>query len=93
MCGIQTIHGTRHGRFFRLLKAFEALTGCPVVVNSSFNVRGEPIVCAPEEALRCFLATDMDALVLEDYLLLKTDFPQAAAEVERSKYLAQFQLD
>jgi carbamoyltransferase len=90
---IQTIDETRHGRFFRLLKAFEALTGCPVIVNTSFNVRGEPIVCAPEEALRCFLATDMDALVLEDYLLLKTDFPQAAAEVERSKYLAQFQLD
>jgi len=90
---LQTIDETRHGRFYRLMKQFESLTGCPVIVNTSFNVRGEPIVCAPEEAFRCFLATDMDALVLEDFLLLKTDFPKDNAQAERSKYLAQFQLD
>ena len=63
---LQTIDEQRNPRFHHLLKAFERLTGCPVLVNTSFNVRGEPIVCTPEDAYRCFLATDMDALVLED---------------------------
>ena len=66
---VQTVDEKRHGRFYRLLKTFERLTGCPVIVNTSFNVRGEPIVCTPQEAYRCFLATDMDALVLEDFML------------------------
>ena len=68
---LQTVDEERHGRFYRLLKTFERTTGCPVLVNTSFNVRGEPIVCSPVEALRCFLATDMDALVLEDFVLKK----------------------
>jgi carbamoyltransferase len=53
------------------MRRFHALTGCPVIVNTSFNIRGEPIVCTPEDAYRCFMATDMDALVLENHLLLK----------------------
>ena len=61
----------RNPRFYRLLEAFDRLTGCPVLVNTSFNVRGEPIVCTPDDAYRCFLATDMDALVLEDILIVK----------------------
>jgi carbamoyltransferase len=90
---IQTVDEPRHNRFYRLLKTFEAHTGCPVIVNTSFNVRGEPIVCTPQEAYRCFLATDMDALVLEDYLVLKSSLPTSADQAERARYLAKFQLD
>jgi carbamoyltransferase len=90
---VQTVDEERHGRFYRLLKAFERATGCPVLVNTSFNVRGEPIVCAPREALRCFLCTDMDALVLEDALLLKEQMPKDRAAAERENYLAAFELD
>ena len=68
---IQTVDRQRHGRFYKLLKAFESKTGCPVMINTSFNVRGEPIVCSPEHAYRCFMATNMDALVMEDFVLLK----------------------
>jgi carbamoyltransferase len=90
---LQTVDEPRHGRFYRLLKRFEALTGCPILVNTSFNVRGEPIVCTPQDAYRCFLATDMDALVLEDFVLRKEQMPKALTDAERGKYLAQFQLD
>jgi len=90
---LQTVDEPRHGRFYRLLKRFEGLTGCAVLVNTSFNVRGEPIVCTPQEAYRCFLATDMDALVLEDFVLRKEQMPQALTHAERQKYLAQFQPD
>ena len=74
---VQTVDAERHGRFYHLLKRFKANTGCPVVINTSFNVRGEPIVCTPEDAYRCFMATNMDALVIDDFLLLKKDQPQA----------------
>jgi carbamoyltransferase len=90
---IQTVDEERHGRFYRLLKAFEQQTGCPLLVNTSFNVRGEPIVCAPEEALRCFLSTDMDALVLEDFVLRKEQMPNIASAAEREKHLATFAPD
>jgi carbamoyltransferase len=90
---VQTVDEKRHGRYYRLIKTFERLTGCPVIVNTSFNVRGEPIVCSPGEAYRCFLATDMDALVLEDFVLRKEQMPKAVTEAEREKYLAQFQPD
>jgi carbamoyltransferase len=90
---VQTVDERRHGRFYRLLKTFEGLTGCPVIVNTSFNVRGEPIVCTPHEAYRCFLATDMDALVLEDFVLLKERMEKEVTDAEREKYLAQFELD
>ncbi len=90
---IQTVDEPRHGRFYRLLKTFERLTGCPVLVNTSFNVRGEPIVCRPEEAYRCFAATDMDALVLENHLLLKERLPEQVRASERAAYLEQFALD
>ena len=89
---IQTVDADRHGRYYRLLKAFEAKTGCPVIINTSFNVRGEPIVCRPEEAYRCFLATDMDVLVLEDCVLHKEDQPESARP-RTEEYLAQFKLD
>ena len=70
---VQTVDPKRHGRFYRLMSRFHALTGCPVIVNTSFNIRGEPIVCTPEDAYRCFMATDMDCLVLENHILVKQD--------------------
>ncbi len=73
-------------------RRFEEQTGCPVLINTSFNVRGEPIVCTPEDAYRCFMATDMDVLVLERFVLLKADQP-GAAEHPVDEYLAQFALD
>jgi len=89
---IQTVDAARHGRYYMLLKKFAERTNCPVLVNTSFNVRGEPIVCTPEHAYRCFLATNMDALVLERFVLLKEEQPEAARH-EVDKYLAEFQLD
>nr|WP_153821846.1 SxtJ family membrane protein [Polyangium spumosum] len=75
---IQTVDEARHGLYFRLIQAFRARTGCPVLLNTSFNVRGEPIVCAPEDALRCFARTDLDGLVIERFLLLRDEQPPAA---------------
>ena len=88
---VQTVDEARHGRFYRLMKAFEARTGCPVIINTSFNVRGEPIVCTAADAYRCFLATHMDALVIEDFVLLKREQP--AGRVDAEAYLKQFSLD
>jgi carbamoyltransferase len=90
---VQTVDEERNPRFYRLLKAFDDLTGCPVLINTSFNVRGEPIVCTPQDAYRCFMATDMDALVLEDFVIHKDDMGQQADAVARASYLSQFQLD
>jgi carbamoyltransferase len=89
---VQTVDPERHRRYATLLRAFERQTGCPVIVNTSFNVRGEPIVCRPQEAYRCFMATNMDALVLERFVLLKGRQP-AARDVSAEEYLAQFALD
>jgi len=72
---VQTVHEETNPRYYRLLSKFDALTGCPVLVNTSFNVRGEPIVCTPEDAYRCFMRTEMDYLVLEDVLLAKDRQP------------------
>jgi carbamoyltransferase len=70
---VQTVHEDTNPRYYRLLKAFEAKTGCGVLVNTSFNVRNEPIVCSPEDAYRCFMRSAIDILVLENCLLYKTD--------------------
>lgn len=70
---VQTVDAERHGFYHKVVSAFEELTGCPMVVNTSFNVRGEPIVCGPDDAYRCFMATEMDVLVLEDLVLKKED--------------------
>jgi carbamoyltransferase len=90
---IQTVDDGRNPRLAGLLRAFQTRTGCPVLVNTSFNVRGEPIVCTPQDAYRCFLATGMDALVLEDAILLKEDLAETVDAATRERYLAQFQLD
>jgi carbamoyltransferase len=75
---VQTVTADRNPRFHRLLSAFERLTGCAVLVNTSFNVRGEPIVCSPEDAYRCFMTTELDHLVLGGRLLHKTEQPAPA---------------
>jgi carbamoyltransferase len=87
---LQTVGAAEHPRLHALLSAFERRTGCPVLVNTSFNVRGEPIVCTPEDAYRCFMRTHMDALVLEDCLLLRSDQPPWQ---EASDWRSRFSLD
>jgi carbamoyltransferase len=90
---LQTIDADRNPRFYRLLEAFDRRTGCPVLVNTSFNVRGEPIVCAPEDAYRCFVATGMDVLVMEDIVISKDEIARETGPAAREAYLARFQLD
>ena len=68
---VQTVHRETNPRFHALLTAFQAQTGCPALVNTSFNVRGEPIVCTPEDAWRCFMGTDLDWLAIGNFLLKK----------------------
>lgn len=89
---VQTVDPERHGRFYRLLKCFKEKTGCGVMINTSFNIRGEPIVCTPEHAYRCFMATNMDVLVVENFVLRKEDQPE---DVRRDfeTYFQEFELD
>ncbi len=89
---IQTVDAHRHGRFYKLLKAFESRTDCPLVINTSFNVRGEPIVCTPENAYECFMATNMDVLVLENFVLMKEEQPDTH-DREKNEYLSRFEYD
>jgi carbamoyltransferase len=89
---VQTLDAERAPRFYRLVKAFRDRTGCPVVINTSFNVRGEPIVNTPEQAYRCFQATNIDVLVLENFVLLKHE-QSGASGAETAEYLKQFALD
>ena len=91
---VQTVD-ERHGPFYRLMQRFYAQTGCPIVINTSFNIRGEPIVASPEDAYRCFAATDMDALVLENFVVHKTHraADRTQEETSRREYLSRFELD
>lgn len=89
---VQTVDRHSNRRYRQLLEAFQAKTGCPVVINTSFNVRGEPIVCTPEEAYRCFLNTGIDALVLENFVIEKVTQPDLPKS-DRQQYLSQFALD
>ncbi len=90
---VQTVDRERNSLLHALLTAFNEQTGCPVLINTSFNVRGEPIVGTPEDALRCFLMTDMDALALGRHVLLKKNQTYSADAAQRDAHLAQFQLD
>jgi len=67
------VHKETNARYHALLSRFKELTGCPVLVNTSFNVRGEPIVCTPEDAFRCFMGSEIDVLVVENCILYKQD--------------------
>jgi carbamoyltransferase len=74
---VQTVHGETNPRFHALLSAFKAKTGCPVLVNTSFNVRGEPIACTPEDAFRCFMGCELDALAVGNLYLEKQNQDQS----------------
>jgi carbamoyltransferase len=87
---IQTVYAETHPRYYKLLKAFETKTGCGVLVNTSFNVRGEPIVCTPEDAYRCFMRTEIDTLVLGNCVLDKIDQKPL---VEDTDWRQEFALD
>ena len=89
---VQTVNDERNDRYYRLIREFKDSCDSSVIVNTSFNIRGEPIVCSPEDAYRCFVSTDMDVLVLENFVLLKTEQPQESLK-EREKYIASFDLD
>ena len=90
---VQTVHKESNPRYHALLSAFKARTGCPVLVNTSFNVRGEPIVCTPQDAYLCFQATEMDLLVLEDFVIDKQECRGAMSEQQRQRHLSKFQSD
>ena len=83
---IQTVHAETNPRYHALLSAFKERTGCPVVVNTSFNVRGEPIVCTPEDAFRCFMGTEMDMLVCGNAVMRKQDQDPSLAKNYEGKY-------
>jgi len=87
---VQTVSETTNPRYFNLIRAFQRRTGCPTIVNTSFNVRGEPIVCTPQDAYRCFMRTEMDALVLQNQLLLKSEQPQEQSD---ESWMQEFELD
>jgi carbamoyltransferase len=86
---VQTVHRETNPRFHKLLTQFRARTGCPVLVNTSFNVRGEPIVCTPEDAFRCFMGTDIERLVVGNCLLAK----EAQDPSLKQDYKEAFELD
>jgi carbamoyltransferase len=90
---LQTVDPIRNSVFHRLLREFHKQTGCPMLVNTSFNIRGEPIVCTPLDALRCFQATEMDALVMEDWVIHKCDQAEPVDSLAVGRYRDQFQLD
>lgn len=90
---IQTVDRIRNPLLHQLMSAFHAATGCPVMINTSFNVRSEPIVCTPEDAYRGFMMTEMDVLVLGRHVLLKSKQETIVSEDKRALHLAQFQLD
>jgi carbamoyltransferase len=89
---LQTVDSERNPRLANLMRRFKQRTGCPVLINTSFNVRGEPIVCTPQDALRCFLGTEMDVLVLENFVIRRSAQRDLPA-IDREKYLAGFSLD
>ncbi|MCG6898371.1 MAG: carbamoyltransferase [Gammaproteobacteria bacterium] len=87
---VQTVHAKSNPRFHALLQHFKQRTGCSVLVNTSFNVRGEPIVCTPEDAYRCFMRTEMDCLVVENFILMKADQPPWEQD---DSWKTEFELD
>jgi carbamoyltransferase len=87
---IQTVHRETNPRYYELIGQFKKLTGTAVIVNTSFNVRGEPIVCNPEDAYKCFMRTEMDYLVMGDFLFDKREQPEWKKE---DKWKDEFKLD
>jgi carbamoyltransferase len=90
---VQTVDATRHPLVYQLVSEFRDLTGCPVLINTSFNVRGEPIVCSPLDAWRCFMNSDMDVLAIGRQILIKEEQTVKVDSTMRQEQLSQFQLD
>ena len=86
---VQTVHRETNPRYHALIAAFERLTGCPVIVNTSFNVRGEPIVCTPEDAFRCFMGTEIECLAVGNCWLKKEEQDPDL----KQNYESKFELD
>jgi carbamoyltransferase len=86
---VQTVHRETNAAYHALISRFKELTGCPVIVNTSFNVRGEPIVCTPEDSFRCFMGTEIEVLAIENCILEKQDQDPAL----RTRYESSFELD
>lgn len=89
---VQTVDPIRHPRLYRVMKRFKELTGCPVIINTSFNVRGEPIICGPDHAYHCFMGTHIDVLVIDNFVLFKEEQPNKD-NLDNAEYLKKFQLD
>ncbi|MFQ5628522.1 MAG: carbamoyltransferase C-terminal domain-containing protein, partial [bacterium] len=87
---VQTVHADDNPRYHAMVSAFQNKTGCPVIINTSFNVRGEPIVCTPNDAFICFMRTNMDYLVLGNYLLDKKQQKELEHDIDWQK---EFELD
>ncbi|MFX9652245.1 carbamoyltransferase C-terminal domain-containing protein [Acinetobacter baumannii] len=87
---IQTVDGKHNMRFKKLISKFSTITGCPILINTSFNVRGEPIVESPTDAYRCFMRTEMDGLVIGDFLLIKSEQPEWQ---EKTDWRKEYALD
>ncbi len=87
---IQTVHKETNHRYHKLISKFEEKTGCATIVNTSFNVRGEPIVCSPEDSYRCFMRTDIDVLIIDDYILYKEEQPEYK---DKGNWKDEFELD
>jgi carbamoyltransferase len=86
---VQTVHQETNPRYYALIKRFKELTGCPIIVNTSFNVRGEPIICTPEDAFRCFMGTELDMLTIGNSILLKSE----QSKILGVKYNNEYELD
>ena len=83
---IQTVHEDTNSKYHAVISKFKEKTGCPLVVNTSFNVRGEPIICSPEDAFKCFMGTELDVLAIGNCLLLKEDQNQELKENYEERY-------
>ena len=83
---VQTVHKNTNPKYHKLIKNFESITNCPVIVNTSFNIRGEPIVCSVQDAYRCFMGTDLDILVCENFILYKEKQNKQLLKDYRNKF-------
>ena len=83
---IQTVEKDSNSRYYKLIKNFFEITGCPILINTSFNIRGEPIVCEPKDAFNCFMGTNLDILVIENFVLYKDNQSQKLIENYKERY-------
>ena len=83
---IQTVHQNTNPRYYKLIKKFQEITNCPILVNTSFNIRGEPMVCSAEDAFRCFMGTNLDILVIEDFILYKDGQDKSLIKDYKNKF-------